>query len=44
MKQAIYIAVTAMFTLCSFLSCQSEKFTEKGIPEVRTLGVEILEN
>lgn len=44
MKQIIIIATTALLIACSFLSCQSEKFTEKGIPEVRTKGVEILED
>ena len=44
MRQLIKIAITALLISCSFLSCQSEKFTEKGIPEVRTKGVEILQD
>lgn len=44
MKQIIKIAIIALLITSSFQSCQSEKFTEKGIPEVRTKGVEILED
>ncbi len=44
MKQTINITVIALLAVGSFDSCQSEKFTEKGIPEVRTIGVEILED
>ncbi|MCU0460291.1 MAG: IPT/TIG domain-containing protein, partial [Bacteroidales bacterium] len=42
MRTKSLTAIAALF-IATFYSCQSEKFTEKGIPEVNTLGVTILE-
>lgn len=38
------LSAIAALLLAAIYSCQSEKFTEKGIPEVNTLGVTILED
>ena len=42
MKKVFNKAITALLIISFFQACQSEKFTEKGIPEVKTVGVEIL--
>ncbi len=42
MRRISLLPVTFLFFACSFYSCQSEKFTEKGFPEVNTIGVTIL--
>jgi N-acetylneuraminic acid mutarotase len=42
MKRVFIKVIIALLTICFFQACQSEKFTEKGIPEVQTVGVEIL--
>ena len=44
MKQAKRITLISLLTVCLFQACQNEKFTDKGIPEVRTLGVEVLDD
>lgn len=44
MEKTIRIAFIALLTVCSIQACQNEKFTDKGIPEVRTLGVEVLDD
>ena len=44
MRPIFIIQIIALLIVSSFQSCQSEKFTEKGIPEVKTTGVTILED
>lgn len=44
MKMKSFIPVAALILVGSVYSCQSEKFTEKGIPEVKTVGVTLLED
>lgn len=44
MKPVTNITIIALLIISSLQSCQSEKFTEKGIPEVKTTGAEIQED
>jgi N-acetylneuraminic acid mutarotase len=44
MRMKSFIPVAAMLVASLVYSCQEEKFTEKGLPEVKTVGVTMLED